>query len=279
MMKIKIFSSWCSSTEAKKHYEDVCFSHEIEEYGKNYVLTDEDDYTHAIIFNTAMPQLNIPKENVIGLAHEPIFYLQLKDTFINYAEKYIGKYLIGDIKSFTKPFIEQYSFVAFSKPLRIIPEKTKQMSIILSEKQQLIGHKYRHLLVQRILKTNLPIDIYGRGCRLYKDHRVKGNFVQYEPYLDYKFHICIENCRSNNIFSEKIINPLFTNTVPIYLGCYNIDKYFGDSQIIMSGNLDDDMKLITNIINNNEKYTKNIDQKLVDSKVNLLKNIPNLFPK
>jgi hypothetical protein len=40
-------------------------------YNKEIALTNDDNYTHAIIINTCMPELNIPKENVIGFAHEP----------------------------------------------------------------------------------------------------------------------------------------------------------------------------------------------------------------
>jgi hypothetical protein len=57
-------------------------------------ITTEDDFTHAIIINTAMPSLKIPKENVIGLAWEPTRFLCINNVFINYAIKHIGKYFI-----------------------------------------------------------------------------------------------------------------------------------------------------------------------------------------
>ena len=33
--------------------------------------------------------------------------------------------------------------------------------------------------------------------------QLKGDFVNHEPYLDYNFHIAIENIQSNHYFSEK----------------------------------------------------------------------------
>ena len=80
------------------------------------------------------------------------------------------------------------------------------MSILISEKLNAPGHKYRHILVQEILKTNLPINIYGRGCELYKnvnDIRIKGTFNKNEMYDDYMFHICIENFSTHRIISAR----------------------------------------------------------------------------
>lgn len=52
----------------------------------------------------------------------------LNNQFVLYAQKYINKYFIG-------------------------------------EKGNAPGHIYRHTLVKHILKSNLPIDIYGCGCQ------------------------------------------------------------------------------------------------------------------
>ena len=58
---------------------------------------------------------------------------------------------------------------------------------MVSRKNQAPGHIYRHYLVKEILKTNLPIDIWGNGCIYYKnikDNRIKGDFKEIEPYKD-----------------------------------------------------------------------------------------------
>ena len=104
-MRIKFFSNFCDSKECKEKYERLCEVHKILNYisnsnsngnNNNIFITTEDDYTHAIILNTAMPLLTIPKEKVIGFAFEPPAFLGLTQEFINYAEKHIGKYFIGD---------------------------------------------------------------------------------------------------------------------------------------------------------------------------------------
>jgi type I restriction-modification system DNA methylase subunit len=69
----------------------------------------------------------------------------------------------------------------YRTPLKTIqPNKTKVMSIMISEKLNAPGHKYRHILVQEILKTNLPINIYGRGCELYKNVKLFGFIAGYQ---------------------------------------------------------------------------------------------------
>ena len=100
-MRIKFFSSFCDSLTCKYHYERVCQVTLLDNYGpdKALYITTEDDYTHAIILNTAMPVLkNIGKANVLGLAFEPPPFLQLTPAFIQYAQTYIGKYFIDQSK-------------------------------------------------------------------------------------------------------------------------------------------------------------------------------------
>jgi hypothetical protein len=157
------------------------------------------------------------------------------------------------------------------------------MSIIVSEKSLLVnavGYNYRKEILSYILNSDLPIDIYGRICKFItnqNDERIKGEFEAYEPYENYQFHICIENFRTNAYISEKVINPLMTNTVPIYLGCRNIDTYFGDNVIQMSGNLNQDIILINDIVIHPEKYQKNIDLEFIKSKTSLIQNIKEIF--
>jgi len=93
-MRIKIFSDFCTSQTASSSYEICCKSENLDFYGKSkeVFFTNDDDYTHAIILNKAMPYLKIPKENVIGLAQEPPEFLAMNNGFVEYAKKHIGIY-------------------------------------------------------------------------------------------------------------------------------------------------------------------------------------------
>jgi hypothetical protein len=151
---------------------------------------------------------------------------------------------------------------------------------MISQKCQAPGHKYRHELVQAILKTDLPIDIYGRGCIFYnniQDPRIKGEFQSEELYDGYTFTICIENFRSNHYFSEKIINPLNRNVTPLYLGCYNIHHYFPGMYLEITGNVREDMLLLQNIYQNPQKYSREIRLEDVDKTINIIRNLSTFF--
>uniref|UniRef100_A0A6C0E453 Fucosyltransferase C-terminal domain-containing protein n=1 Tax=viral metagenome TaxID=1070528 RepID=A0A6C0E453_9ZZZZ len=275
--RIRIFSNFCDSKQCKEVYERLCQTHLIKNYGeyKQVYITNDDNYTHAIIMNTDMPNLTIPKENVIGFAFEPPQFLRLTGTFIEYAQKHIGKYFLGEKFNLPSPFTEHYSYMWHNPPLTIKPIKKNIMSIVISTKMSAPGHIYRHEIVKRILESTLPIDIYGNGCSLYKnDIRIKGGFNELEPYESYDFHICIENFQTKEYMSEKIVNALLCGSTPIYLGALNVDNFFPDNVIKLRNKIDTDMKLITRICNNPGEYRKNIDVDLVKDKINIIKQFP-----
>jgi len=283
-IRIRIFSSFGDSSKCKEIYERLCEADTIEHYGENkeICITNDDDYTHVLILNTAMPQIlsHIPKQNVVGLAFEPPVFLGLTQEFVNYAIQHIGKYFIGDTNGLPAPFTEHFSYMWHNPSPKTSPIKTKLMSMMVSEKASQAGHKYRHQLIQQILQSDLPIDIYGRGCQYYKhlnDKRIKGEFNESEPYNEYHFHICIENCQSNHYFSEKIMNPLLAETVPIYHGCRNIVNYFPGMVIGLTGDISADIELLRQIVLNSQIYKKEINTEHVKNVIYMLRNIKSIY--
>jgi hypothetical protein len=128
------------------------------------------------------------------------------------------------------------------------------------------------------LASDLPIDIMGEGCKYFRpDSRLKGKFHALEPYLSYQFHIAIENFRLNHYFSEKILDPLFCGTTPVYLGCTNIHTYFPEMVIRLSGDVNQDMRLLRDILNHPDEYRRQIRIEDVKNTISLVKNIPAIF--
>lgn len=282
---LKIFSSFSTSQNCKDVYERLCITKMMENYGPDkqiYITNNNDEYTHVLILNTAMPIIRdaIPKKNIIGMAFEPHEFLGLTDMFIQYARDYISKYYIGSTTNLPEPFIGGKSYMWYITPLSFIPIKNKNISIMVSFKKNAPGHKYRHSLVKRILSSPLPIDIYGNGCNFYtdmKDDRIKGEFKGLEPYQEYMFHIAIENYQLPHYYSEKIMDPLLCNTTPIYWGCSHIDDYFPNMVIPLSGNITPDMELLYNIVLRPEDYKKKIHTENVKRAISLLDNIQTLY--
>jgi hypothetical protein len=225
-----------------------------------------------------MPHLDIPKENVIGLAFEPITFLGLTPAFIEYAKQHIGKYFIGDKNHLPEPFVEHFGYMWHSRPPKEITVKSKVMSIIVSEKQFAPGHMYRHTLVESIINNNLPIDIYGRGSGQYTgmNRRIMGTFKDVEPYDEYLFSVCVENYICNHYFSEKIITPLMYNCMPLYYGCKNINSYV-ENTINLTGNVLFDLNLIVDILKHPQEYYKKTYTNANVKAVNLIENLPNIF--
>lgn len=263
----------------------------LTKYKNPVILTNGENYTHAIILNLYMLNLKISKENVIGLSCEPNIFLfgnnlDLKNKFIEYAKNNISKYFVGDIEDLPEPFIEGQTYYVFNKHHFYNKPKYEFCSFIVSNKQDKLNYIYRHQLITAILNTNLPIDIYGSGTDYYKnlnDKRIKHpmegtkeDFFGTIPYENYKFHICIENSISNNYFTEKIIQPLLSNNIPIYFGCRKINNYF-NNVIKLTGNLENDINLLKYIYENQELYSNNNKQEDVMNTVNIFNRLHTLF--
>lgn len=247
MKRIRIFSPYgCLCDEFTKRYGN----------SDEHIFVNDDSYTHAIIVDCIFPEnLLTDRDHTIGIATEPLEFLGLTHEFIRYAQKYIGKYFIGEYaEKLGAPFVNKRFFCVYYMPFpQIIAPKKNIMSMALSRKQLAPGHKYRHVLLKEILKTDLPIDIYGRGCALYPpDPRLKGEFKSHlKVHETYRYHIAIENFQRKWLYTEKIINPLQAGTVPLYWGCSNIDEIFPNTPIIyLSGNVKEDMETIRSICEN-----------------------------
>lgn len=282
MIKIKVFSPFCSNEHAIMRFIEVNEFEKDPDFNKTYSFTSEEDYTHAIIMNKAMPQLKIPKRNVIGLAFEPREFLNITQHFYDYAQRYIGMYFIGNSSGLGNPFVSHFGYMWHTLFNDNLKQKTKRMSLMVSDKKMAPGHLYRHTLAKRILSDNLDIDIYGRGCKILSesypnDKRLKGEFKSHKEMLeDYEYHIAIENFRNPDYFSEKLMDPLVCNTRPLYIGCEKHKKYFGDMAIPLTGDADKDIEIIKEYLK--KPRENDIDLKKVKETVSL-KKIINLFLK
>lgn len=294
ILRIKCFSSFCDSKICKDNFENIVEPMLLEKYKNNHIIfTTDEDYTHVIILNTAMPVINanVPKENVLGLAYEPIEFLNITPEFVDYAKKHIGKYFIGSKHNLPEPFIERFAFMWFCPPIRYDKisdkslDKTKIMSIVLSDKISAPGHRYRHVLVENILKNKLPIDIYGKGANLYlnignnlviDNNLVKGEFKDVEPYRDYCFTICIENYGSNDYISEKFMNPIMNHCMPVYIGAKNVSTYFNHF-ISLTGDLKTDMNILIHLLREPKKYYMNPYNERNICQMNIFEHVKDLF--
>lgn len=110
--------------------------------------------------------------------------------------------------------------------------KSKHMSLIASAKKQVTGHRLRHALVSRVRAADLDVDVLGAG------------YVRFEEKSDglapYQFSVVIENVQQRNFFTEKLLDAVLCDTVPIYWGCPNLDD-FCDTRGIIQCNTEDEL--------------------------------------
>ena len=298
-MRIRIFSDSESasaesdpntSVEYKELYEGLCDAEWVRycKKEKEIAFVVDDSYTHAIVLGQAEPELLVDKSRVIGFSLEakPVW----KPHFIQYAKRRIGVYYVGDyddddVSLGTEPFVEHFSYVLYSLPTRVIYEKSSYMSLVVYDKRYSLGQHYCNRIADMIVKNNLPIDIYGNPTQNYSDlissvnmFTIRETYKPTRPYEKYAFSIVIEENTSKHFYSDKPITAMMCHCVPIYYGCFVLNKKLEDNVVRLTGNLSRDMNLIVNVLRNPEQFYKEIDVALVDKEVNLLKNAEYLFP-
>lgn len=102
--------------------------------------------------------------------------------------------------------------------------KTKNVSIVLSDKNSMPGHKLRHEIVDRLAERF--DDIFG----------LREKVRMLDGLAPYRFSVIVENERAPGYFTEKLIDCLSVGTIPIYWGCPDTDCYFDTRGILHIGN-------------------------------------------
>jgi hypothetical protein len=69
------------------------------------------------------------------------------------------------------------------------------------------------------------------------------------------FHVCVENVKHNNWYTEKIGEAFCTKTLPIYWGCPNIGEYY-DERGIITFNTKEELLYIVNNLTPSDYYDR-----------------------
>ncbi|WP_199925170.1 glycosyltransferase family 10 domain-containing protein [Neorhizobium sp. SOG26] len=99
------------------------------------------------------------------------------------------------------------------------PAKTKQISIVSSNKAYTQGHRDRLQFVERAKAYfGDELHVFGRGINTFAD--------KLEVLEDYRYHIALENSVFDHYWTEKLADPFLTLTYPLYHGSQNVHDYF-----------------------------------------------------
>jgi hypothetical protein len=278
MTKIK-FECWWTSTESinQRMLDQFIFEEDLEKYE---IVNSNPDYT--IVFGrTNWDDLETPKEKTFYFSQEPLWSPnQPKDHIHNYCskifisdrrdypnrEEYIETFIpmlyAGRGENDTRPEwdwskkIKNKSFNK-NKNLSIIVTKngTQHSNQISNPETSTINYTLRTDLGIELSK-NKNIDVYGTFWDNNGDN-IKGEIWNKHIGLDeYKFSIACENSIQKNYVSEKFWDVVLTETIPIYLGCNNIDEFIPENCYISLNNksMEEMVKSINDVLTNPNYY-------------------------
>jgi len=128
------------------------------------------------------------------------------------------------------------------KDLPAIFEKSKDISIVTSNKTRSADHKLRYRLARKIEQKLPSVDVYRQVgdqmrspimlTRVHESVFLGPHVLALDYLKDYRYSIVIENNRDDRYFTEKILNCFATGTIPIYRGARSIGSIFDANGVI-----------------------------------------------
>jgi len=110
-----------------------------------------------------------------------------------------------------------------------VEQKHKLVSLVASGKRDLPGHQLRHRLVESLPNIDIPVSVMGHGYQPF-EHKA-------DSHVPYYFSVVIENAMEHDYFTEKLIDCLLCECVPIYWGCQEIGEYYDTKGMIICNSL------------------------------------------
>ena len=123
-------------------------------------------------------------------------------------------------------FSNKYSLNYDTLKSMVTPEKNNRISVIISKKNVLEGHKKRIAFISKIKEYPVGgyIDIFGGGFNPIPD--------KMDAIAPYKYHLVLENSISPDYWTEKLADAFLGFAYPIYYGCPNINEYFAQDSLL-----------------------------------------------
>ena len=103
--------------------------------------------------------------------------------------------------------------------------KTANVSLIASARRDQEGHRLRHAVVDAARAQGLDMQVMGRGYAPF-EHKSEGH-------APYRFSVVIENLRAPGYFTEKLIDALLCESVPIYWGAPDVAEHIDAAGMIV----------------------------------------------
>ena len=117
------------------------------------------------------------------------------------------------------------------------------------------------------ISSKINVESLGRSCNNIKIKNTRQIYNSNETYNDiavkiysqYKFVLAIENTIKDYYFTEKIINPILANSIPIYYGTHTVFEIINKKRVIYFNDYDNINELILyikSLLNDKDKYNQ-----------------------
>lgn len=184
------------------------------------------EYNLILSTSTEIDNFHDNYKNILLICESPI--IENNNKIYNNLSKY--DLILTCDKDFLDLNLDKIKFISLANTWintndHFIHNKSKNCSMILSDKKWVEGHIFRHNIASLIQSLELNIDLYGNSYCKFTN--------KIETLKDYRFSIVIENCKKDYYFSEKLIDCFLTGNVPIYWGCPSIHKFFNTKGMII----------------------------------------------
>lgn len=167
-------------------------------------------------------------------------------------------------------------------------DKKDIITCVSTGKDHHYGHKHRLRVIEEILDKRNDAILYGKVMEGWGGNNIIENSPIYQGELphrnknkaliDVKYHFCCENSSEDNYFTEKLVDPLVCETLPLYWGCPNLSEFIPKDSFIRLP-LDTSLAKAKDIINSTIKNNEWADRLpyIKEAKRILLEEL-NLFP-
>lgn len=192
-----------------------------------FTLEPVDRCDYLVFLNNLMPvevRTQCPPENIWAVMQEP--YLRGHSDWLIEKHDFFAKVFTHHPPSpdpkyiASHPALPWYVNRSYDQLATMpAPAKTKQVSWVVGNADDLPGHAQRYALLKAIQQDpKLDIDLFGRAVKPIAD--------KWDGLAPYHYSLAIENSSSQDYWTEKVADCFLARTVPIYYGCTNLEDYF-----------------------------------------------------
>ena len=258
LKKIKFYTGH-ESTEVDNYYLDLTPNGDGKFNNFHFFFNKEiKDYDYIVIFEGLHKKIDasIPLDKIIFVAGEATAIKKYDQSFLNQFGHVITsqKRLQHRSKFLKSPGHSWFSKKSYGELLKIHHvEKTKLLSIVVSNKAHSKGHKDRIAFCLKLKNYfGNKVDLFGKGFNDFDD--------KWQVIAPYKYSIAIENCIEDHWVTEKIGDCFTSHTFPFYNGAPNIHDYYNSKsfELIDIYNFEKSLKNIIKVIDDPGHYNSHL---------------------